>query len=103
MQANNKKQKFVELFEAMGASDFYKNLLRYADQRIEDGSYAVGVSPEIDLLNNYTHFLHLYRQEHKEVYRQLYIHFRRAANTVYRKMVRKKITNRSKKFFNLVK
>jgi hypothetical protein len=115
------KKRFIENFESMGAERFYGSLLRYAVQRLSDdlaqremdeaarkeGKVTSDTPykssrPEIALLEHYNAFLTYYRREKIEVYREIASIFRRAANKIYRLMLKQNLINRNSKFLNLV-
>jgi hypothetical protein len=104
MSIETLKTEFVPKYKASGDEKFYKFLLMYALNKlvyIEKGSYK-GISPELELLDYHDQFLVLYRREGEQVYLDLAYVFRRAAHKVYRVLLKKKMTNKSNKFLQLV-
>ena len=101
------KKEFVPKYLAAGEEKFYRLLLLYALNKliyIEKGSYK-GKSPEMEFLDVYDQFIILYRREGEEVYLDLARVFRKAANKVYRVMLKKKMIEKNterKGLLNLV-
>ncbi len=98
------KQDFVERYRSVGEQKFYRNLLCYAINKlikIRDDEYT-GTSPEIEFISYSERFLFLYRRESDPVNLELSRVFRKAANKIYRMMLKKEMTQRNPKFLNVV-
>lgn len=104
MSTEGLKKEFVPKYKAVGEDKFYRFLLLYAINKliyIEKGSFK-GISPELEFLDYYDRFIILYRREGEEIYLDLGRIFRRTAHKIYRVMLKKKMTEKNPKFFNLV-
>jgi hypothetical protein len=98
------KNDYVSRYQAAGEQRFYHNLLSYAVNKlikIKDEEF-LGISPELEFLEHSESFLFLYRRESDPVYLELSRVFRRAANKIYRMMLKKGMTQRNSKFLNVV-
>jgi hypothetical protein len=115
------KKRFISNYESMGGDRFYGSLIRYSVQRLaddkaqreleelnrKDGKTTSDIAhkpsrPEIVLMEHSAQFLTYYRREKLEVYREISAHFRRAANKIYRLMLKQHLIGRNSKFLNLV-
>lgn len=101
------KKIFIDKFSSFGDEKFYQFLLNYAIGKIADGNFKKKYnksenSPEKELLSYYDKFLFLYRNENNIIYLDIAKLFRRAANKIYRILLKKKVIKKSNIFFNLV-
>lgn len=107
MMPEESKKIFIEKFSSFGDEKFYKFLLNYAIVKIADINFKKKQlksenSPEKELLDYYNKFLYLYRNEHNIIYLDIAKLFRRAANKIYRILLKNKSIKKSNNFFNLV-
>ena len=99
MQENTKKI-FVDKFSNAGSDGFYKFLIFFAIQKITENNEKS--FPQLDLMDYYDKFLHLYRRENNSVYLDIARQFRKAAHKIYRIMLKKKLATKNNRFLNLV-
>lgn len=105
MASSALKTDFVDKFDSMGENKFYKFLLCYAINKlikIRDGEYKGNFSPEIEFLEYSDKFLSLYRRDDKRLYLDISRIFKKAANKIYRLMLKKEMTEINAKFLNVV-
>ena len=104
MQSDNIKNVFINKYTAVGEEKFYKFLITYALNRIVEPQKEGkdNINPALELLEYYDMFLKLYRRESEDIYLDLAKQFRKASHKIYRLMLQKKLTDRNKKFLNLV-
>ena|ERR1700686_957650 len=98
------KQEFVPKYLASGEQKFYRFLLVYGLNKLiafERGVYK-GEMPNLEFLEFHDRFIVLYRREGEEIYLKVARLFRKAANKLYRVMLKKKMTDINPKFLNLV-
>ncbi len=98
------KQDFVDRYQSVGEHKFYRNLLSIAINKlikIRDNEFT-GTSPEIEFISYSERFLFLYRRESDPINLELSRVFRKAANKIYRLMLKKEMTQRNPKFLNVV-
>lgn len=93
---------FIDKFSSVGNEKFYKYLLNYAVIRMAETTID-GISPEIEFINYYEKFLATYRREQNPVILEMAKVFRKAANKVYRLLLKKEVIDKNAKFFNIVK
>lgn len=103
MQSDNIKKLFLKKYSSIGEEKFYKFLIDYALNRINDVPGKNNYNPAIELMEYYDMFLKLYRREGEQVYSDLARQFRRAGHTVYRTLLKKGIGDKNLKFLNIVK
>lgn len=105
------KKVFLTKYSSFGNDKFYKFLINYAVNRIvsnqelkeEDyNSDLTILSPEIELLDYHDKFLILYRHESAPAYLDIAKVFRKAANKVYRILLKKSMVEKNGRFLNLV-
>lgn len=98
------KKLFISKYNSFGTDKFYKFLLNYAINKVINinENDKLSISPEIELMEYYDKFLVLYRREDDLIYLDIAKLFRRAANKVYRILLKKNMTDKNSKFFNLV-
>ncbi len=98
------KQQYLPKFLSEGKDRFYRILLfhqLYKILLIKKGLYK-GVSPEIEYMEYYNHFLLLSRREGEESYLEMAKVFRKAAHKLYRILIKLELTEKNLKFLNLV-
>lgn len=103
------KKIFVSKYESFGADKFYTFLINYAENKIatdknikkEDKKIKV-ISPEIEFMDYGNEFVSFYRSENKTVYLDIAKLFRKAAHSVYRRMLKENIIEKNDKFLNVV-
>lgn len=103
MLSEDVKELFISRYSTIGDENFYQFLISYALTKIEEKKKKNNINPEIELLNYSDRFLHLYRKENKEVYLIISKIFRKAAHSIYRKLLKQKMIKENKRFLNLVK
>lgn len=105
------KKEFVPKYLAVGEDRFYRFLLEYADQKMEEiekpkskpkKKEVENVPPNLEFLDYYERFLVLYRREGEPLYLDIAGLFRKAAHRVYRIMLKKGMTPPNGKFLHLV-
>ena len=99
-----KKTDYIGQYNTIGEQKFYLLLVSEAmskvnKMRIKDYK---GRSPELELIECSEKFLSLYRKDKEELYLDMQRIFRRAAHSVYRKMLKLKMITKNPKFLNLV-
>lgn len=121
MSAEVLKREFVPKYLAVGEDRFYRFLLEYADQKMDEMERAKSkpkpkkkekekekekevetVSPNLEFLDYYERFLVLYRREGEPLYLDIAGLFRKAAHRVYRLMLKRGMTPPNGKFLHLV-
>jgi hypothetical protein len=96
------KELFIKKFESAGQERFYKFLITYSLEKASSPTTKKGPSPELELINYEEKFLQLYRRENEDVYLDIAKQFRRAANKIYRILLKQNIIKYNNKFLNLV-
>lgn len=107
------KKEFVPKYLAVGEDRFYRFLLEYANQKMEEIEKPKSkskkkekeieiVSPNLEFLDYYERFLVLYRREGDPLYLDIAGLFRKAAHRVYRIMLKRGMTPPNGKFLHLV-
>lgn len=98
------KKYFLPKYIKEGEFKFYKFLLVYSVDKLMalEKKECKGPSPNLELLDYHDQFIILYRREGKEIYLDIAKIFRKAAHKMYRIMLKKKLTPRNDKFFNLI-
>lgn len=98
------KSEFYKKYAYVGEAKFYRFLLCYGVNKIvkveKDETF---ISPEIELLELSNKFLFSYRRQSNLEFLEISKLLRKAANKIYRMMLKKDLTNHNNKFFNLVK
>jgi len=97
------KNEYVTKYLA-GEHRFYRFLLTLALNKlvmITDGELH-GITPELEFLQYSEKFMVLYRREGDAIFLEIAKLFRRAANKVYRVMLKKGLTKINNKFLNVV-
>lgn len=97
-------KEIVSVFNLKGKDEFYKYLVSSCEHEValvKNGTYK-GISPEIDLLNQYNKFMALYRRDYNELYLNIAKVFRRASHKIYSAMLKDKLIEKNKMFLNLV-
>ena len=100
MSADGLKQEYI----AIGKDKFYRDLLVCAFKKlilIEQGAFR-GLTPELEYLDQYGQFIILYRRTGDGELLEIAKMLRKAANKVYRIMLKKNMTKRDDRFFNIV-
>jgi hypothetical protein len=113
MQQSFKKE-VINKFKTLGEEKFLEYLIDFGMNKakvascsytlfLKDISWQNGKSPDHEYFYYYDEFLIAYRREGVEEYLEIAEVFRRAANSMYRFLLEKKLISKNKKFFNLVK
>ncbi len=92
---------FINKYATAGSDKFYNFLITYALNRISN--ITKNSNPALELLEYYEMFLKLYRKENLKIYLDLSRQFRRAANKIYRIILKKNLIEKNIKFLNVIK
>jgi len=103
MNADALKQQFLQQHISKGDVKFYNMLIVYSLNNIiliikNDFK---GTSPNIELMDYYDQFIILYRREGDAKYLQIAKLFRKAANKIYRIMLKKNLATKNTRFLNV--
>jgi hypothetical protein len=98
------KKDHLTTFLTLGDEKFYNLLLFISVSKLVylQKNSLKDKSPEIEFLDYYEENLTLYRRNGEQIYLDLAKIFRRAANKVYRSLLKKKLIKRSDKFLNVI-
>lgn len=104
MDIKKLKTEFLPKYKTLGENKFYELLLSLAMKKVNilNAHDKKRQYPDQELLVCYEQFLHIYRRENDIIFLEIAKIFRRAAHTIYRVMLSKKLTARNAKFLNLV-
>lgn len=98
------KETYVSKYLLIGGDKFYRLLLTNALNKviiIQEGKSG-SITPDLELLKNYNSFLTLYRREGDTTFLEISKIFRKAANKVYRIMLKQGLTEFNDKFLNIL-
>jgi hypothetical protein len=118
---------FIERYTTFGDKAFYKFLLSYAIEHLANElalkkeiaettvddltvkseltkpeTITKKIYPHIELLNYSNQFIQYYRREKNALYLEIAACFRRAANKIYRLMLKKNLIQVNNKFLNII-
>lgn len=93
---------FVNKYSNLGEEKFYKFLITYSLNRLVDINKE-NYNPALELLEYYDMFLKLYRKDGDDIYLDLAKQFRKAANRIYRIILKKGLIEKNNKFLNSIK
>jgi hypothetical protein len=102
MIPEEEKKIFVSKYSTIGDEKFYRFLLDYAFNKIEENKDEIDFHPELELLDYHDIFIFLYRKENEPVYLEIAKLFRKAAHKIYYSMLKKNLCSTNQKFLNLV-
>jgi len=103
MNADALKQQFLQQYKKLGECKFYNSLIVYSLHNIVSimQNQFKGIPPNIELIDYYDQFIILYRREDNEEFLKIAKLFRKAANKVYRIMLKKNLTTKNTRFLNV--
>lgn len=96
------KEIFLDRYLTLGEEWFYKFLLNHATTRLFRPKTKGVSSPEIELMDYHDTFVSFFRNEGNNDYLKIAKLFRRAANKVYRVLLKRGKTKRNDRFLNVV-
>lgn len=99
---DNLKELFLTKYNSVGNAQFYNFLVSYAMDLIDNRKFDKRKMPDVMLYEYYEIFLDLFRKEGNVLYLQISSQFRRASNTIYRELLKQKLTRKNSKFLNVV-
>ena len=95
------KDLFIKKYREAGYDKFYRFLITYSLDKVSNPK-TKSITPEIELMGYYDKFLQLYHRENEPIYLEIAKQFRRAANKVYRILLKTDKTQFSNKFLNVI-
>jgi len=100
---NGALESFISKYNSLGEKKFYKLLISFSKEKLENQSNKENQNPELELLEHHNKLMSLFRRTGNEDAILVAKCFRKAAHEIYRYMLKIKKIKINKKFLNQVK